>query len=406
VTVVLITLLVVLGVASTVLLVYWGVGVARLVSIRRTLPTAASGRAMDAPDVDERVCIVIPAHDEASNVGALVRSIRAQEHEGLRAVLALDRCTDRTREIAESEIDGDDRFEIIEIEDCPADWAGKVNATWRGVTTSDAARTSDVLLFIDADVVLHPACLRATLALRRSRALDLLSLLTDVTTSNWWEWVVQPAAGFELMRQYPLARSNRQGFAKPFVNGQFIMIGRDAYERIGGHAAVHDEMLEDLAIGRLAAREGLACGAFFARGMVECRMYDSWEDFTRGWARIFAEAGRRRIRRLVRASVEVRTFGVVLPVAALAGVILGAASLGRVPSWLGAGAIVLGGASLGAWALTVGGAFRFAGLPWRSVVAYPVGAWLVGGVLARTARMIERRETTRWAGREYRLKPR
>jgi hypothetical protein len=208
------------------------------------------------------------------------------------------------------------------------------------------------------------------------------------------------------MRQYPLLRSNREGHPKPFANGQFLMIRREAYGRLGGHEAVHDQMLEDLAIGRRAAELGLRCGAFLAGGMVTCRMYDSWEEFTRGWARIYAESSRRRVRRLRRAAAEVRSLGTILPGVAASSVVAGAISLAREPGWVSGLATATGGLALLAMGAALAGAFRMAGLPWRSVAAYPVAAWVVGGILLRTARMIERGETTRWGGREYRLAPR
>lgn len=389
---------------SVAMLLYWGTGFIRLLSMFRSIPTAAAGLRLGA--TDESVCIVVPAHNESANIAGLVESLRAQEHRTMRVVLVLDRCTDDTLDVARRAIGDDERFEIIEIRSCPPDWAGKVNAMWQGVLTSQHVTECEVLLFVDADTVLDPACLRATLALRRDRELDLLSLVPHVTVRRWWEWVTQPAAGLELMRQYPLARANRIGYQRPFVNGQFVMIGRDAYERLGGHRAVHDEILEDLAIGRLAAHQGLRTGAFFAGGMLTCCMYASWSAFRGGWSRIFAESARRRVGRLGRAAWQVRAFGTVLP--AVTVVLLGvvALSIGTVvtPLWIIAGAFGL--LALACFLATLSGAFRAAGLPWRSVIAYPIGAWMVGKVLLAAAGKVARRETTTWGGREYQFAPR
>ena len=397
-------LLLALAAGSSVPLAYWSIGLARFLRVRRRLPTGASGLSVAASEAS--VCVVIPAHDEEANIVPLIESLRAQDHGAMRVVLALDRCTDDTPGAARRAIGDDGRFEVIEIDACPEGWAGKVNAICRAVASSASARDADVLLFADADTAWHPSCLRATLGLLGSRGLDVLSLVCDVTTARWWEWAVQPAAGLELMRQYPLIRSNREGYPKPFVNGQFIMIRREAYQRIGGHEAVHDEMLEDLAIGRRAAEAGLRVGAFLAGGMVTCRMYDSWEEFARGWSRIYAESARRRVRRLRRAAGEVRALGTVLPAIALAAVGVGGVALGAGAGWPGAVALAVGALALVAQGTALVGAFRLAGLPWRSVAAYPVAAWMVGGILLRTARMVERGETARWGGREYRYAPR
>lgn len=389
---------------SVAMLVYWGTGLVRLISMSRSIPTAAAGLRLRPSD--EQVCIVVPAHNEAANIGPLIRSLRAQDHHAWRAVLVLDRCTDETFDVARDAIGDDDRFEILQVEHCPHDWAGKVNAMWHGVQTSKHAATCDVLLFIDADMLLAASSLRATLALRRERGLDLLSLVPHVRSRSWWEWVAQPAAGLELLRQYPLQRANRAGFGRPFVSGQFIMFERGVYERIGGHRAVHDEMLEDLAIGRLGADLGLRIGAFLSGGLVTCHMYPSWQAFKNGWSRIFAESSRRRVGRLGRAGWQVRAFGTVLPLLTLALLGVTVLSIGTVvtPLWIIAGAFAI--VALAGFVATLAGAFRVAGLPWRSVVAYPFGAWLVGEVLFEAAGKIRRCETTTWAGREYRLAPR
>jgi hypothetical protein len=74
--------------------------------------------------------------------------------------------------------------------------------------------------------------------------------------------------------------------------------------------------------------------------------------------------------------------------------------------WLTIAGGSVAAASLAMFLMVVGGAFRSAGLPWRSVTAYPIGAWLVGRVLHASARMVRRRQVTTWANREYRFAPR
>ncbi len=156
----------------------------------------------------------------------------------LRVVLALDRCTDDTASLARAAVADDERFEFVEIDACPADWAGKVHAIHAGVTRSRGAADADYLLFADADTEFAPGCIAASLALMRDRDLDLLSLLSTLTHRTWFERVVQPAATMELMRQFPLTLANARKDRRPFANGQFLLFTRNAYEEIGGHAAV------------------------------------------------------------------------------------------------------------------------------------------------------------------------
>ncbi len=71
------------------------------------------------------------------------------------------------------------------------------------------------------------------------------------------------------------------------ANGQYLLFRRDAYETIGGHAAVRDHLVEDVALGlRLINCDGSK--------LVRCRMYTAftevWEGFTKNLRAAFAES--------------------------------------------------------------------------------------------------------------------
>ncbi|HHN78855.1 MAG TPA: glycosyltransferase, partial [Phycisphaerales bacterium] len=145
-----------LVVVATVLAVFWTVVFVRIGQTARALPTGLDGIALaearTGPDIP--ILVVVPAHNEAGTIGPLIRSLREQDHDRFHVVLALDRCTDGTAAVARREIAGDHRFEVVEITECPEGWAGKVNAVRVGVEHS--AFTPEMLLFTDADCVLHP----------------------------------------------------------------------------------------------------------------------------------------------------------------------------------------------------------------------------------------------------------
>ncbi|MBZ0171457.1 MAG: glycosyltransferase, partial [Phycisphaerales bacterium] len=234
-------LLIPLIVASLVTMIYWLVVFVRIEQTTRRLPSGTDGIALaearTEPDIP--ILVVIPAHDEAGSIGALIRSLREQDHERFHAVLALDRCADGTAAVAIREIEGDHRFEVIEIDECPEGWAGKVNAVRVGIERSVFTPDAELLLLPDADCVLHPSCLRAAAALVEDRSLDLLSFLSEYPAESWFELFVQPTAGFELMRQYPLLRANRfDDRQRPFANGQFMLFRASFYREMGGHAVV------------------------------------------------------------------------------------------------------------------------------------------------------------------------
>ncbi|MDQ7012762.1 MAG: glycosyltransferase [Planctomycetota bacterium] len=384
--------------ASAVLAVYWSVALYQVIRTMVLLPTARDGLALPVPDVS--VCVVVPAHNEAKVIGNVVHSLRQQDHVRVRFVLALDRCTDDTAEIARAAAGPDERFEIFEIESCPDDWAGKVNAMWTALHRSAHARDADFLLFVDADTTLHPGCVRATAALAEHRRVDLLSLMSTLTADTWFERVVQPIAALELMRQYPPLRASRAENRRSFANGQFILFRAKPYWAFGGHERVKDHLLEDLGISRVAAEEGLAAALLNADGVLICRMYHTWTEFRKGWKRIYTECANRKPGRLKRATRRVRAIDTVLPVLAVGGAL--AALLTSVePVWLRTVAAVVCLGGLAVWCVALAAIYRLSRAPLWAVVLSPLAAWRVSGILREAAMDLVHDRPTEWGGRAY-----
>ena len=396
-------ILVVLALGGVGLGLIWGEVLARIARTRRDLPSAdrwVEGARRDPPG--GRVCVVVPAHNEEGKIGRLVGSLRRQTHTDLRVVLCLDRCTDGTLDEARAAIGDDDRFEIIEIDSCPSDWAGKVHAVYTGVERGVGARDAGWLLFTDADTAFHPECVRATLAIATSRNDALVSLLSTLTNRAWFERVVQPMSGLELVRQYPLLKASRGDAEqrRAFANGQFMLFRRDVYDAIGGHEAVHDALLEDIALADEVRRCGAGASLLLAGGMVRCSMYDDWAEYRRGWKRIYTESARRKSDRLRKNARVIRTMGTLAPLAGVGalGVGLAMALTGDALGWVGVACGVFG---LGLWAIGVGSVLRSGGAPLWAGALTPAGAWLTGSILREAARDLDEGTPTSWGGREY-----
>ena len=392
-----------LGIGCSVgLLVYWGVGLSRIIVTSRRVPTARAGDALArANPPTEPVCVVVPAHNEAHAIGDVVRSLRSQDHRAMRVVLALDRCTDATLAVATEAIGNDSRFEILQIESCPEGWAGKVHAVWTGVTRSEGARGAAYLLFIDADTELAPTCVSGAHAAMRDRSLDMLSYLSTLSHDTWYETLVQPAASLELLRQFPLMQASRDEGRRPFANGQFMMFRASSYFAIETHEAVKDELLEDLALARRIEQARMRAGVYVASGVVRCRMYESWAAFRRGWKRIYTEAARRRPAKLRRAAGRMVIPGAILPACAGIGV------LGSIVMFvhrdLVLGSIALAMCTLGLLIFfgAVGLAYRLGGAPLWSVPGYPIGAILASRILKEAASDLIESRPTEWGGMKY-----
>ncbi len=369
----------------------------------RDIPTLRFGQRLAGADPPNgRVCVVVPAYNESLVIVGLIRSLKAETYPQMRVVLALDRCTDDSAALARAEIADDERFEIIEIDACPGDWAGKVHAVHAGVTRSRNAKDAEYLLFADADTIFAPGCIASSLAMMRHRKLDFLSLLSTLKYDTWFERTAQVAATFELMRQYPLTLANASRDRRAFANGQFMLFRRDAYEAVGGHAAVRSALLEDLALARLVNAMRRNAGVFLAAGLFHCRMYADWSQFRRGWKRIYIEAANHKARRLVHSARRTRWLGTIVPVWMLVAGSAGALIVAR-DAEIGWTLLALWLVALLVWMGALARICAMARAPIWIGPLHIVGAWLTANLLGEAASDLQLRRPTHWGGRDYDL---
>ncbi len=72
---------------------------------------------------------------------------------------------------------------------------------------------------------------------------------------TWYEKALIPYVYCRLARLFSYNDVNDPQKSAAAANGQFVMIRRDAYEAVGGHASVAGEILEDVALA-MASQAG------------------------------------------------------------------------------------------------------------------------------------------------------
>lgn len=377
---------------------YWIVVILRVRRLSRLTPHLRSGLAHPArPDL---VSVVVPAHNEARVIERLARSVFDTSEVNLELIVVLDRCTDDTRARLEAAAMGDPRLQIIENDRCPPDWAGKCNAARVGAE----AASGEWLLFTDADVQFDPEALRAALGLAAARELGLLSVYTTLTSTHWWERVVQPAAAIALCRQYPADKVNDPERPRSFANGQFMLFNRSTYEEVGGHVAVKDDLLEDIAFARLVHKHEGTIAVVASDGMIVTSMYPSLGRLMAGWKRIFIETTRRNARKLRYYALRSAASGLGAPVGFVAvGIGISGVVDGSVPS--GAIMIACGLAGLFAQAIGLFAIFRMSSLPTLGVFTWAMGCLVLSLIFLGAARDLDQQRPVKWGGRAYRFGP-
>jgi cellulose synthase/poly-beta-1,6-N-acetylglucosamine synthase-like glycosyltransferase len=243
--------------------------------------TAVNSRLLRTPTpapLHERVSLLLPVRDEAPRVQACVRSLLDQ---GAAEVLVLDDgSSDGTGQLAK-----DAGATVITGEPLPEGWFGKPFACQQLADAADPRST--VLVFVDADVVLEPGAIGAAVA--ALGGLDLVSPYPRQEAPGLTR-LVQPLQQWSWMTFLPLRwaeRSHRTSLTA--ATGQLLVVRRAAYDRSGGHAAVRDQVAEDLALLRNVKRAGGLGGVVDGTRLATCRMYDDWRGLSDGYAKSLHE---------------------------------------------------------------------------------------------------------------------
>jgi len=244
----------------------------------RTPPT-------DPPVVAERVSVLLPARDETARIGPCIEALLASE--GIRdlEVLVLDDASsDGTADVVRLRAQGDPRLRVIDgrVDDLPHGWLGK---TWACHRLARLA-TGSVLVFLDADVVLSPRGLAASVALLRRTGLDLVSPYPRQVADGPLPRLVQPLLQWSWATLLPLGpaeTSSRESLAA--ANGQLLVVDARAYAASGGHGAVRGEVLDDVALLRALKRSGGRGVVVDGTEVATCRMYDDAGSLVEGYTK-------------------------------------------------------------------------------------------------------------------------
>lgn len=238
------------------------------------------------------ISIIVPARNEERNIRRCVEALLAQIYPNLEFVLVDDRSTDATPQILAELAARDPRLRLVRGAELPTDWAGKSHALWQGVS----AVRGDWLCFMDADTFAAPLLISSVYATSQKYQSDLFTIMTTQEMGTFWEKTVLPLVLTALSVGFSPRRVNDPNKPDAIANGQFILIRREVYEKIGGHAAIKGSIVEDRDLAQRVKRAGYRLVIADGRALARTRMYTSLPEMWEGWTKnIFiglrAEAG-------------------------------------------------------------------------------------------------------------------
>jgi chlorobactene glucosyltransferase len=231
------------------------------------------------PEEWPRFSVMIPARNEEDNIGTCVSGLLAQDYPDFELIVLDDNSTDRTLSILEEFAAKDSRLKIIKGLPLPDDWLGKHWACHQLAEKADG----ELLLFVDADTIHAPDMLRCTAAAMAKEGASLISALPQQKVVSWSEILSIPAFYMGMLCGVPIGLTRLQRNPLLFAClGQFLVFKRAAYVASGGYAAVKQNIVDDIAIGRRIHAMGLRYNLLYGNGQVSCRMYRNFDQVWKG----------------------------------------------------------------------------------------------------------------------------
>jgi glycosyltransferase involved in cell wall biosynthesis len=224
------------------------------------------------------ISAIVPARNEEAVIVTCVESL-AQQPEIAEILVVNDQSTDKTAEIVRGLMSKIPRLRLLETHGVPAGWVGKNNAVSLGAKEAK----SPWLLFTDADAELLPGAAAHALQNAQEKTAALISFSPEQITQSWYEKALIPFVYSRLAKHFSYDAVNSPASPAAAANGQFLMIRRDAYTSIGGHASVAAAVLEDVALAKRAKAAGVRLWFASGQGIVRARMYRSFEAMWQGW---------------------------------------------------------------------------------------------------------------------------
>jgi chlorobactene glucosyltransferase len=272
-------------VLATIILVL-GVIIVRWIHSQYGLDISIPPSSPTPEEVQPLISVIVPARNEARNIRRSIEALAAQSYQNLELIVVDDGSTDATPQILKQlqeapKADSSPEITIINGAALPPGWAGKPHALHQGFQASQG----EWLCFVDADTFANPDLIASTYQAATNLGADMLTILTDQELGSFWEKVIMPLVFTALSVGFPARRVNDPQKADAIANGQFILIRRQVYQAVGGHAAVRDQIAEDKALAVLVKGSGFHLVLGDGRELVRTRMYTSLPEIWEGWVK-------------------------------------------------------------------------------------------------------------------------
>ena len=198
------------------------------------------------------VSIILPARNEGKYIEKCLKSLLSQDYPNCEIIAINDSSSDKTGEIIKKYSINHSKVIYAETPPIPPGWTGKNWACYQGYIKSKG----DLFLFTDADSIISSSTLLFAVNQLLLEKLDSITAIPKTLANDFWTQITLPILWTFSVVRFSAIKANNPGTRCGFFYGSFFVITRQAYEMIGTHKSIKEEIAEDAELGRKVKEQG------------------------------------------------------------------------------------------------------------------------------------------------------
>lgn len=200
------------------------------------------------------VSIILPSRNEEKYIEKCLDSLLRQDYPNYEIIAINDSSSDKTGEIIKRYSMVHSKIIYVDAQPKPEGWTGKNWACYQGYLQSKG----ELFLFTDADTSHAQSTISLAVTYLLSEKLDTLTAIPKILAYDFWTKITLPILWTFSVARFSALKANNPKTKVGYFFGSFFIITRKAYEMVGTHKSVREEIVEDAELGRKVKEQGFS----------------------------------------------------------------------------------------------------------------------------------------------------
>jgi glycosyltransferase involved in cell wall biosynthesis len=200
------------------------------------------------------VSIILPSRNEEKYIGKCLDSLLVQDYPNYEIIAVNDSSADLTREIIKRYSKTNSKIVHVDADAKPKGWTGKNWACYQGYLNAKGS----LFLFTDADTTHSASTISLAVTQLVAGGLDSLTAIPKILAYDFWTKITLPILWTFSLAKFSALKANNPSTKVGYFFGSFFLLTRTAYEKVGTHKSVREELVEDGELGRKVKEQGFS----------------------------------------------------------------------------------------------------------------------------------------------------